>query len=89
VFRGPTDHPDPTRSTSGFAALNGTVEDWATESLHAARAAYRVPQTGQWLKPGEKLGEAYQEFNLAVVRQRLYQTGVRLALVLDEAFPEK
>ncbi len=71
------------------AALKGTVEDWATESLLAARAAYRVPQTGQWIKPGEKLGDAYQEFNLAVVRRRLYQAGVRLALVLNEAFPEK
>jgi nuclease S1 len=41
------------------AAMRGTVEDWATESLLAARAAYRVPQTGKWLKPGEKLGDAY------------------------------
>ena len=71
------------------ATIKGTIEDWATESLLAARAAYRVPETGKWLKPGEKLGDAYQEFNLAVVRRRLYQAGIRLALVLNQAFPEK
>ena len=71
------------------AAMKGKVEDWATESLRAARAAYRVPETGKWLTPGEKLGDAYQETNLPVVRRRLYQASVRLALVLNEAFPEK
>lgn len=38
------------------AAMEGTVEDWATESLRAAIAAYKVPETGKQLKPGEKLG---------------------------------
>jgi nuclease S1 len=41
------------------AASKGTVEDWATESLLAARRAYQVPETGQRLKPGQKLGDAY------------------------------
>jgi nuclease S1 len=71
------------------AAMKGTVEDWATESLLAARAAYRVPEIGKWLKPGEKLGDTSQEVNLPVMRLRLYQAGVRVALVLNEAFPEK
>jgi hypothetical protein len=39
------------------AAMRGTVEDWATESLLAARAAYSVPETGQRIKPGQKLGD--------------------------------
>jgi S1/P1 Nuclease len=69
-------------------AIKGTVEDWATESLQAARAAYSVPETGQRLKPGQKLGDQYFVENLPVVRQRLYRAGVRLANVLNEAFEE-
>jgi hypothetical protein len=69
-------------------AQAGTVEDWATESLLAARAVYQDPATGQRIKPGAKLGDAYQERNLPVVKQRLYQAGVRLAWVLNEAWPE-
>jgi hypothetical protein len=37
------------------AAMKGTVEDWATESLMAAKEAYKVPETGNRLKPGQKL----------------------------------
>ena len=46
------------------AAMRGSVEDWATESLLAARAAYRVPETGMRIKPGQKLADSYQEANL-------------------------
>jgi len=70
------------------AASRGMVEDWATESLLAARAAYQVPETGKRIKPRLKLAESFQEANLPVVRRRLYHAGVRLALVLNEAFPE-
>ena len=70
------------------AAMRGSVEDWATESLLAARAAYQVPETGMRIKSGQKLADAYQEANLPVVRRRLFQAGVRLALVLNEAFPD-
>ncbi len=69
------------------AWMKGTVEEWATESLLAARQAYQVPETGKRLKPGQKLAGAYLEANLPVVRRRLYQAGVRLAWVLNEAFP--
>ena len=41
--------------------MRGSVEDWATESLLAARQAYQVPETRKRLKPGEKLADAYQE----------------------------
>jgi S1/P1 Nuclease len=71
------------------AAGKGTIEDWATESLLATRQAYRVPETGQRLKPGKKLGDAYLKANLPVLRQRVYQGSVRLALVLNEAFKER
>jgi nuclease S1 len=48
------------------AWAKGTVEDWATESLLAARQAYQVPETGRRLKPGQKLADAYQSTNLPV-----------------------
>jgi hypothetical protein len=67
-------------------ATKGTVEDWATESLLAARQAYQVPETGTRLKSGQKLSDAYLEANLPVMRRRLNQASVRLAMVLNEAF---
>jgi S1/P1 Nuclease len=71
---------------SRAAAMIGTVEDWATESLLAAREAYRVPETGERLNPGQKLAGAYLEVNPPVVRRRMYQAGVRLVWMLNEAF---
>jgi nuclease S1 len=70
-------------------AMKGTVEDWATESLLLAKAAYQVPETGKRLKSGQKLGDAYLNTHLPVVRKRLYQASVRLATVLNETFPEQ
>lgn len=71
------------------AAMGGTVEDWATESLLAAREAYYDPATGQRMKPGAKLGDAYQARSLPVAQRRLYQAGARLAWVLNEALRER
>jgi hypothetical protein len=62
-------------------ATKGTVEDWATESLLVARQAYENPVTALRIKPGAKLATAYQEATLPVVRVRLYQAGMRLALL--------
>jgi nuclease S1 len=70
------------------AAMKGTIEDWATESLLAARQAYQVPETGKRLKSGQKLADAYLDANLPVARRRLYQASVRLAMVLNRAFAE-
>jgi S1/P1 Nuclease len=70
-------------------AMKGTVEDWATESLLAARQAYQNPTTGSRMKPGAKLGDQYFDKNLPVVRQRMYRAGIRLATVLNEAVDEK
>jgi nuclease S1 len=66
----------------------GTVEDWATESILASREAYKDPATGQRMKPGTKLGDAYQAKSLPVAKQRLYQAGTRLAMLLNELFPD-
>ena len=52
-------------------AMKGTVEDWATESLLTARVAYPVPGTNDRIKPGQKLGRAYFDANLPVVRRQL------------------
>jgi nuclease S1 len=68
--------------------MAGAPEDWATESLLAARAAHQVPGTDQRIKSGQKLGEEYQAKNLPVVRQRLCQAALRLAMVLNEAWKE-
>jgi S1/P1 Nuclease len=38
-------------------AMKGTVEDWATESVLAAKQAYQVPETGKRMKSGQKLGD--------------------------------
>ncbi len=67
--------------------MEGTVEDWATESLLAARAAYVVPGTDARIKPGQKLSREYFDKHLPVVRRRLCQAGLRLAMVLNEAWP--
>jgi len=56
--------------------------------LLASREAYHDPTTKQRIKSGAELGDAYLEKSLPVVRQRLYQAGVRLTRVLNEAFPE-
>ena len=54
-------------------ATKGTVEDWATESLLAARQSYQVPETGKRPKSGQKLGDAHLQANLPAVRRRLDQ----------------
>ena len=70
------------------AWMAGTVEDWATESLLAARQAYLIPGTDKRLKSGQKLGKEYYEKHLPVVRLQLCRAGLRLAMVLNEAFAE-
>jgi nuclease S1 len=70
------------------AAMKGTIEDWATESLLAARQAYQVPETGKRLKPGQKLADKYLDANLPVLRRRLYHASVRLAMVLNQMFAD-
>jgi hypothetical protein len=70
------------------AWMSRTLEDWATESLFLARAAYIIPGTDQRIKSGQKLSREYFDAQLPVVRRRLCQAGLRLAMVLNEAFAE-
>lgn len=67
-------------------ARTGGVEDWATESLLAAREASVNPMTGMRIKPGAKLGLDYHNKNIPVVKERMYRAGIRLAKVLNECF---
>jgi nuclease S1 len=62
----------------------GRIEDWANESLEAGRRAYRVPGTDRSLRPGDEIGQDYEDANLPVALERLARSGVRLAALLNE-----
>jgi hypothetical protein len=64
----------------------GTVEDYATESLLAARNAYLVPGSSTFIQPGELLGGAYFEAARPVVVKRLAQAALRLSCALNDVF---
>jgi hypothetical protein len=66
---------------------SGTVEDWATESLLAAKKAYDPHDAGRPLLPGTNLGADYDEIALPIITRRLAQSGVRLANELNAIFP--
>jgi hypothetical protein len=61
-------------------------EDWADESLAVARRAYCFPGSDDQLRPGARIGRAYEHANLPIVRERLEQSGVRLAALLNAIF---
>ena len=65
----------------------GTVEDWANESLNAAKGAYTHPGAPGQIKSGVKLGDPYYEANLPTAELRIEQAGVRLAALLNAIFP--
>lgn len=54
----------------------GTAEDWANESLAAARSAW---------PPTPMLGQDYYQQNIKIVDQRLALAGLRLARLLNQA----
>lgn len=63
--------------------LGGTAEDWANESLEAARQAYMIPGSRSQLQSGARLGREYQDANLPVAVERLARAGMRLSEVLN------
>jgi hypothetical protein len=71
------------------AAMAGTAEDWATESILAAREACKDPVTELRMESGVKLGDDYQAKSLPVAKERLYRASARLAMVLNEVFADK
>jgi nuclease S1 len=62
----------------------GRIEDWADESLELGRRAYRIPGTDRSLRPGDEIGRDYEHAHFPVVLERLAQSGVRLASLLNE-----
>jgi nuclease S1 len=64
----------------------GTPEDWATESLILAKAAYRFPGSGTLIRPGARLDSAYCGPALPVIQQQLAKAGIRIAWLLNSIF---
>ena len=62
----------------------GRVEDWANESLELGRRAYRVPGTDRSLRQGDEIGPDYVDANFPRAVERVAQSGVRLAAMLNE-----
>ena len=67
----------------------GTFVDWANEShRQAVEHAYRTADGSQeFPATGGEIGQAYYDANIAVVDEQLAKAGVRLARVLNRAFP--
>jgi nuclease S1 len=65
------------------AWTKGHIEDWVDESLEAARQAYRIPGSCEFLRTGMRIGRDYEEANLKQAVRRLSQAGIRLAEVLN------
>ena len=74
------------KTAARFSYPYGTPEDWATESLEAARVAYCLPGTGSVMKSGTRLGEDYCLSTLPIVQKQLAKAGIRVAAVLNEIF---
>ena len=65
---------------------NKGVEDWANESLQLAKQAYTDPATGKMIQNGQRLGADYERWAIDKVEERLAQSGVRLADILNDVF---
>jgi hypothetical protein len=65
----------------------GRVEDWADESLEAAKAAYRWPADAtQPIGAGAELGDGYAKMAAPILRECLAKAGLRLADELNAIF---
>jgi nuclease S1 len=73
-------------SSRGWASTS--TEDWADESLQAARRAYVLADADEPLRSGSQLGAEYLSVHLPVAERRLAQSGVRLAEVLNGVFDD-
>jgi hypothetical protein len=80
-----TARPGYTREIYGIWS-QGSLNDWATDSLEAAKLLCRQPVAQDLMKPGTKLGEEYFQMALPIVRRQLAKAGVRVAWVLNQIF---
>jgi nuclease S1 len=62
----------------------GQIEDWVDESLEAARQAYHIPGSKEFLRSGMRIGREYEDANLPLAVKRLAQSGYRLSEVLND-----
>jgi hypothetical protein len=65
----------------------GSPEDWATESLQAAKAAYCIPGSQTVMRSGTKLGDDYCRTALPIIQRQLAKAGIRVAWILNRIFP--
>jgi hypothetical protein len=72
------------RRPEARAWTGGDVEVWVNESLDAARQAYRIPGSNDFLRSGMRIGREYQEANISLATKRLAQAGLRLSEVLND-----
>jgi hypothetical protein len=66
--------------------VEGTSEDWATDTLQVAKKAYCLPETQTVIPSGTTLGESYFLVALPLIQIQLAKAGVRVAWVLNEVF---
>jgi hypothetical protein len=64
----------------------GSPEDWATETLQAAKEAYCLPGTKTVIRSGTRLGDEYCRFALPIIQKQLAKAGIRIAWMLNEIF---
>ncbi len=69
--------------------MSGLVRDWARESIVLARDRYRDPENDRLLTAGDVVGSKFVDRELPIVQKRVYQAGLRLALVLNTALDKK
>jgi hypothetical protein len=67
---------------------HGTVEEWADESLRAAKRAYSgLEEPPAPLASGARVGEDYVRMATPILREQMGRAGVRLANELNAIFP--
>jgi hypothetical protein len=64
----------------------GKAEEWATESLQAAKEAYYLPGSTTVMRSGTRLGDDYCRTALPIIQVQLEKAGVRGAWMLNEIF---
>jgi nuclease S1 len=62
----------------------GIPEDWAAESLQAAKTAYCLPGAKTVMRSGARVGDDYLRMAIPIIQKQLAKAGVRLAWILNE-----
>jgi nuclease S1 len=64
----------------------GIPENWATESLQAAKVADCLPGTNAVMKSGTTLSDDYARMAMPIIQQQLAKAGIRIPWMLNEIF---